>query len=64
MDMELVRRAKCEVLRRLDRIPRVSEKLADFRRRCARLAAAGWRVIPQAVPAEQEEKSRMIAAGD
>jgi hypothetical protein len=63
MDMELVRRAKCEVLRRLDRIPRASEKLADLRRRCARLAAAGWRVIPRAVPAAKEERSRVMAAG-
>jgi hypothetical protein len=65
MDMELVRRAKCEVLRRLDRIPRVSEKLADLQRRCASLAAAaGGRVIPQVVPAAKEQRSRIMAAGD
>ena len=38
MDMELIRRAKCEILRRLDEIPRASEKLADFQSRCIRLA--------------------------
>src|SRR5580700_5327109 len=53
MDMELVRRAKYEILRRLDRIPRVSEKLADLQKRCARLAAADCRVMPQVVPAAQ-----------
>jgi len=64
MDMELVRRAKCEILRRLNRIPRVSEKLADLQRRCARLAAAsGAGVIPQVSPAPHEAGKSMIAAG-
>lgn len=39
MDLELVHRANAEIRRRLDKIPQVSEKLADFRSRCAGLAA-------------------------
>jgi hypothetical protein len=37
MDMELVRRAKEEILRRLDRVPQVADRLGDLRSRCARL---------------------------
>jgi hypothetical protein len=40
MDTELVLRAKREILRRLDGVPRLSEKLAAFQARCVRLAAA------------------------
>ncbi len=38
LDLELVVRARREVLRRLDLIPRVSEKLMDFRSRCEHLS--------------------------
>jgi hypothetical protein len=41
MDMELVRRMKFEIVRRLDLVPHASDRLADFRERCARLAAPG-----------------------
>ncbi|MGB7762332.1 MAG: hypothetical protein WBL61_21035 [Bryobacteraceae bacterium] len=53
MDLELVRRAKGEIRRRLDRVPRAAEKLADLRARCARLALASGRREPArvAVPA-------------
>jgi len=37
LDIELVARARRELLRRLDLVPRVSEKLMDFRARCRRL---------------------------
>jgi hypothetical protein len=37
-DLELVRRARIEILRRLDSVPRLPEKLAEFRLRCGRLA--------------------------
>ena len=47
LDIELVRRTKREILRRLELIPRVSEKLMDFRARCKRLSVAA----PQREPA-------------
>jgi len=50
MDRELVRRAKREILRRLDLVPRAAGKLADFRSRCARLALASGRREPARVP--------------
>jgi hypothetical protein len=40
MDLELVRRAKGEILRRLERIPRAAGKLAEFESRCAQLRCA------------------------
>lgn len=39
LDLELVRRTRIEILRRLENIPRLPERLADFRLRCARLSA-------------------------
>jgi hypothetical protein len=50
MDIELVRRAKREILRRLDRVPRAADKLADFQSRCASLALASGRHEPARVP--------------
>ncbi|HUA59055.1 MAG TPA: hypothetical protein VML19_09900 [Verrucomicrobiae bacterium] len=47
LDIELVARARREILRRLDLIPRVSEKLMDFRTRCRRLPAS-WPVAASA----------------
>lgn len=38
MDMELARRTKREIRRRLDRVPQAAERLADLRSRRARLA--------------------------
>lgn len=66
LDIELVRRAKGEILRRLDGVPRASQKLADLQWRCARLAAAsGGRMAPVLVPAaEEEERPRRMASGD
>ncbi len=49
MDLELVRRAKREILRRLDRVPRAADKLADLRSRCERLASTSGRREPDAV---------------
>jgi len=46
MDLELVRRAKREVLRRLERIPQAADKLADLRSRCARLASGTRKPAP------------------
>lgn len=39
LDLELVRRARIEILGRLDRVPRPAERLADFRLRCSRLSS-------------------------
>ena len=69
MDMELVRRAKREILRRLDRVPRAAEKLADFQSRCARLALVPRnhepaRVPLPVVPAALEGGDWRIEAGD
>ena len=68
MDMELVLRAKREILRRLDRVPRAAEKLVDFRSRCARLALASGRHEPvrvplPAVPVGEEGMARRSGAG-
>lgn len=38
LDMQLVRRMKSEIVRRLDMVPQAAERLADFRERCAHLA--------------------------
>jgi hypothetical protein len=38
MDMELFRRVRAEITRRLDLVPRVQERLAEFWLRCAQLA--------------------------
>ena len=66
MDLELVHRAKLEILRRLDRIPRVAERLANLQLRCARLASASCRVgpepIPSLVPSAGEPTPQRIAA--
>ena len=69
MDIELVRRAKCEILRRLDLIPRVSERLMDLQLRCASLAAASGSCEPGQVPgavavAAEGAGVLGIAAGD
>jgi len=40
MDLELVRRARGEIERRLRQVPRAEERLRDLRARCERLAAA------------------------
>lgn len=68
MDMELVLRARREILRRLDGIPRMSEKVADFQARCVRLAAASSRREAvrnpaPAVAAAEEGGARRAAAG-
>jgi len=68
MDLELILRAKREILRRLDEIPRVSEKLAGFQARCARLegAAAARRPAlksPPGVAAAEETGALRAAAG-
>jgi hypothetical protein len=69
MDMELVRRAKREIKRRLDLVPRAADKLADLRSRCARLALASGRHEPARVPlpavpvAEQAGVWRSAAGG-
>jgi len=68
MDMELVLRAKREILRRLDGIPRLSEKLAGFQARCVRLAAESGSYEPvrtylPAGAAAEEAMSRRVAAG-
>jgi hypothetical protein len=39
MDLELVHRTKAEIRSRLDKISGVAERLADYRSRCAQLAA-------------------------
>jgi hypothetical protein len=67
MDIELVSRAKRELLRRLDRIPHVTEKLVDLRSRCARLVSASERPEPAplpVIPAGEEAGARRIEAGD
>lgn len=51
MDLELVRRAKREVMRRFERIPRADEKLTDLRARCARLACGTREAAPRALAA-------------
>ncbi|MGO9011013.1 MAG: sulfotransferase family 2 domain-containing protein [Bryobacteraceae bacterium] len=53
MDLELVRRTKSEIQRRLARVPRAAERIADLQSRCARLASAfGGQVgAPIALPA-------------
>jgi len=38
MDMELFRRTRTEIARRLDLVPRAEERLAEFRARCRQLA--------------------------
>ena len=67
MDMELVRRAKREILRRLDLVPRAAGKLADLRSRCARLALASRRHeparVPLAVVPAVEEQTRVRRSG-
>ena len=68
MDLELVRRAKCEILRRLDRVPRVSERVTDLQWRCARLAAAPGhpepeRMSPLTAAATEEARPLRMAAG-
>jgi hypothetical protein len=55
MDLELVRRAKREVLRRFERIPRADEKLADLRARCARLALGTQETAPRAFAAAADQ---------
>jgi hypothetical protein len=64
MDRELVLRARREVLRRWDKVPRAAERLADLRSRCARLALASEpaRVSLAVVPA-MEPKARRSGAG-
>jgi len=47
MDLELVRRARWEVARRLERVPRAADKLADLRARCARLVDGASGTAPQ-----------------
>ena len=67
MDRELVRRAKREILRRLERVPRAADKLAGLRSRCARLALTcePARVPLAVVPAvEEQARVRRSAAGD
>ena len=67
MDRELVRRAKREILRRLDLVPRAAGKLADLRSRCARLALASGRHEPArvtlAVVPAVEEQARVRRSG-
>ncbi len=68
MDIELVLRAKREILRRLDRVPRAADKLADFRSRCASLALVSGRHEPAGValpvgPATENAKAGRIGAG-
>jgi len=69
MDRELVRRAKLEILRRLDLVPRAAGKLVDLRSRCARLALASGRHEPARVPfavvpaVEEQARVRRSAAG-
>jgi hypothetical protein len=67
MDTELVLRAKREILRRLERVPRAADKLAGLRSRCARLALTcePARVPFAVVPAvEEQARVRRSAAGD
>jgi len=64
MDTELVRRTKREIERRLERVPRVAEKLADLQLRCARLASASGRdergpIALPAGPAAEEVRSQV-----
>lgn len=49
MDLELVRRARWEIARRLERVPRAAEKLADLRARCARLAEGASETAPESL---------------
>jgi hypothetical protein len=51
MDLELVRRAKREVSRRLDKIPQAADKIADLQSRCARLARGTRRPAPLSLSA-------------
>ena len=51
LDVELIRRTRIEILRRLDSIPRLPEKLANFRSRCGRLAPSAAQKAPHAVTA-------------
>ena len=69
VDMELVRQAEREILRRLDRIPRAADKLVEFKSRCARLALMSGRHEPVRVPlpvfpAAQEAGGRRVEPGD
>jgi len=48
LDIELVARARREILRRLDLIPRVAERLMEFRVRCARLSTPAMPYQPAA----------------
>ncbi|MGD0047122.1 MAG: hypothetical protein ABSE42_08885 [Bryobacteraceae bacterium] len=68
MDTELVRRAKREIQRRLERIPRVADKLADLQARCAGLASVSGshepgRVALPVVPAAGDAMSERSDAG-
>jgi hypothetical protein len=47
MDLELVRRTRREIARRLERVPRAAEKLADLRARCERLAEGASETAPR-----------------
>jgi hypothetical protein len=51
MDLELVRRARQEIARRLETLPAGDERLAEFRMRCARRAAARRASESAGVPA-------------
>jgi Sulfotransferase family len=69
MDMELVREAKQEILRRLDRIPGVADRLGDLQSRCARLALAPGSTEPflvslPLVSATGEANAQQSQAGD
>lgn len=53
LDLELIRRTRIEILRRLESMPRFPERLAEFRTRCARLSAQ---------PRHHRESPRVMAA--
>jgi len=64
MDLELVRRARQEIERRLSQVPRAEEKLRDLRARCERLAAAfGGQAAEPRAPAEGARAVRSAAGG-
>jgi hypothetical protein len=63
MDMELVRRARGEIERRLGQVPQAEERLLDLRGRCERLSAAGGAaaILPAASVAAEARGSRRAA---
>ena len=63
MDLELLAQTNQELLRRLDRVPRAAEGLADFRWRCARLAAVSAASEGPSIAATEPVRPLRVAAG-